>query len=145
MSNKSTYPNIETLQPQYCIAGKMMRCNRLVSQIFRKYLLPFNITTSQLTILFIAAKKGTITQTFLSEVLYLEKSTVSRNMRRLLEQNYLVKATKKEINITTKGKKLLEQIIPEWEKAMTEIRTSLKQEGEEALNLVLGNLANNFK
>ena len=42
--------------------------------------------------------------------------------------------------MTTKGKELLEQIIPEWEKAMIEVRSKLKEEGEEALNIMLAQL-----
>ncbi len=111
-----------------------------MSQIFRKYLLEFGLTNSQMSILFIVTKKGDVTQAQLSKMLYLEKSTISRNMRRLFEKEYIFKDQNQIINITEKGKSFLEQIVPQWEEAMKESRELLKQDGLQALDLVLSKL-----
>lgn len=142
MTEKEHYPNLLKLQPQLCIAGQIMKCNRLILKVFRKHIGKHQLSNSQLSILFITAKKGIISQTALSEMLFLEKSTVSRNMQRLLNQEYIERATtmKKAIAITEKGKSFLEIVIPDWEKAMAEIKEQLGTEGENALAILLSNL-----
>lgn len=139
MVDKYSYPNLESCDPRQCIARKVLKSSRIITGIFRKHLLQFDITYSQVSILFIVAKKGIVNQAYLAEALYLEKSTVSRNMRRLFEQEYLERNLK-EISITEKGKQLLERIVPEWNKAMSEARSILKPEGEDALNILLQSL-----
>lgn len=139
MKSKSTFPNIDSFNPKECIAGKAMKISRVVTQVFRKHMAAFDVTNSQLTVLFITAKRGAVTQKDLSDMLALEKSTISRNMKRLFDRGLLVK-DKKEINITTEGKQFLEEIIPHWRNAMEEIRVLLKDDGEEALNAIIGKL-----
>ena len=142
MSKRAEFPNIERLDGRTCISGKIRRCGRMVSEIFRVRLLPFNITSSQLSILFIVAKMDNVTQNLLSEWLVLEKSTVSRNMKRLLDRKLIQKESGKTFSMTHDGKVLLEEIVPEWEEAMKEVRQKIKGEGEEALNLLITRLLN---
>ncbi len=100
-----------TFNPKDCISGKMMRLNRLTANVFRKYLKPFNVTDSQLTLLFILSKKKNLSQKALSEIALLEKSSLNRNLRRLIEANLISNGNKSELNLTTKGKNLVEKII----------------------------------
>lgn len=140
MSTETTFPNIENCNPQMCISSKMLRCQRIISNVYRKYLQPFDITSSQLSILFIVTKMENVNQAKLSETLKLEKSTVSRNMKRLLERKLIKKEVAQVVSITHSGKILLEQIIPAWDKATAEARTILKKEGEQALDSLLHQL-----
>lgn len=114
-----------------------MLLNRLTANIFRRYLKPFNITDSQISLLFILSKKGGLNQKQLTGFMQIEKSTLNRNLKRLLERNYLSRANFPIIEITEEGKIFVNNIIPEWEKAMAEIREILNEDGEEALDLVL--------
>jgi DNA-binding MarR family transcriptional regulator len=136
---KLDFKNIESFNPRDCISGKIKRSNRIIDEIFRKYIAPFGITNSQLSIMFVASKNELFTQNFISEKLFLEKSTVSRNIKLLLKKDYL-KKEQKNIEITLKGKKLIERIIPEWKKAMKEAKQKLTLEGEDALNLLTNKL-----
>jgi len=132
--------NFEQFNPSICISGKMNRLNRITAKIFRKYLSPFNITDSQLTLLFVLTKKEAITQKQLSDFIMIEKSTVHRNLIRLFDKGFLTKEEFPIISITNKGKEFVNSIIPEWEKAMFEIRNILGPDGEEALNIVSSKL-----
>ena len=133
--------NIENqFDPTSCISGKIMRINRATANIFRKYLRPYDITDSQLSILFILTKKGTATQKKIATIGRYEKSTLNRNLKRLLEKNYLTREHFPQIEITEEGRNFVTQIIPEWEKAMQEIRKILGEDGEEALNTVLAKI-----
>lgn len=140
MKTRKDFPNIEKSVPMHCISSKVKQLDRITSGIFRKYLNPFNITDSQLTLFFVLAKMGGRTQKELSEITKLEKSSINRNIKRLIDKKFFTKEDFPQIKITVKGLKLLEQIVPEWEKAMAEIREILHEDGESALNTVLNKL-----
>lgn len=122
--------------PSECISGKIMKCNRIIANVFRKHLMQFNITNSQLSIIFVVSKAKNSNQRKLSEMLCLEKSTVNRNIKRLLLQKTIIYNQSKELVLTKQGIELLNAIIPHWKIAMAEIKTKLNTEGEDALNLL---------
>lgn len=71
------------------------------------------------------------------EILALEKSTVSRNLTRLIKNDFLLKNTSRELIITENGKSLLERIIPSWLKAKAEVAERIGQSGQEALDTLI--------
>ncbi len=123
------FKNIDSLNPMFCINGQLSRMYRTSNNIFRKYISPFGITNSQLTLLFICAKMDQLNQKQLATIAQLEKSSLNRNLNRLMTKELLTKVDFPLIRITRKGRLLLEHIIPEWEKAMHEIKTRLGDEG----------------
>lgn len=138
--SKVQFPLLEKCNPQNCIVSKTMKINRLMNSLFRKHLSDIDITLSQLSIMFLVSKKETISQNTLGEILYLEKSTVTRNLKRLILSGYLKKKEGNVIAVTVKGKRLVERTIPNWENAMNEAKLKIKNEGEQALHLVLHRL-----
>ena len=134
------FKNIEQFNPRECISGKIMRINRITANIFRKHLSPFKVTDSQLTILFVLTKTGGLTQKQLSDFIFLEKSSLNRNLKRLLDKEYVTREKFPIIEITFQGKVFVEKIIPEWEKAMNEIRTIIGEDGEQSITQVLNKL-----
>lgn len=137
MNGKQTFLNIDSCNPSQCISRKMNRLNRITANIFRKYLQPFNITDSQLTVLFILAKKGGLSQKSLCEITNHEKSSINRNLKRMIDNDIVTREDFPIIKITAKGKTQLNNIIPHWEKAMAEIRAVISNDGEDALNLLM--------
>lgn len=119
------FKNIEKFNPKSCIFGKISRINRLSNTIIRKHLSPFNVTESQTSILFVFSKKTSLTQKQLAKFTKLEKSSVNRNIKRLIENEFLTKKEFPELKITKKGLKLVSEIIPKWEIAMEEINNLL--------------------
>lgn len=118
----------------------MNRINRLTGNIFRKHLKSFDITSSQLTMLFVLFKRGELTQKDLTNILFMEKSSVNRNLRRLFEKGYATKKNFPNIEITDQGRILLDRVVPSWQAAMKEIREALQQDGEAAVDTVLSKL-----
>ena len=118
----------------------MNRINRLTGNIFRKHLKGLEITNSQLTLLFVLFKRGGLSQKELTDILFMEKSSVNRNLRRLFEKEYASKADFPIITITEKGKLLLEKVVPSWKAAMAEIREALQDDGEDAVDIILSKL-----
>ena len=118
-----------------------MKCQRIIANIFRKYLKPFEITDSQMSILFTVTKAKEVNQKMLADRLYMEKSTVNRNIIRLIKREYIVMDDQMILHTTAQGKEFLEQIIPHWEMAMQESREVLGQEGLQAVSLLTEKLS----
>ncbi|NER15226.1 MarR family transcriptional regulator [Leptobacterium flavescens] len=133
---------LDSCDPRQCISMKMLKCNRIISQIFREHLKEFGITNSQLTVLFIASKREYLNQAMLSEMLYLEKSTISRNMKRLFDKEFISREEFPQLKITEKGKEFLRLVIPKWNSAMEEAKAKLKEEGLQSLDSLLYQLEN---
>ncbi|QCW98998.1 winged helix-turn-helix transcriptional regulator [Aggregatimonas sangjinii] len=131
MQNNGSY------HPKECISSKVMRLNRIIANIFRKYLKPFGITNSQLSILFVLNYRNDLNQRKLSDLTILEKSSLNRNLTRLQQSDLISKAKFPYIRITEKGRQLVNNIIPEWEKAMAECNLLIEKEGINALNLLM--------
>ncbi len=136
------YPLLEATDPTTCLSGKMGRISRITGNIFRKHIKPFGLSTSQMSLLFLLSKREGLTQKEICDIQCMEKSSLNRNLKRLFENNYASKDQFPQINITEKGKALLEKAIPAWRKAMEEIRNLLNADGEEAVNTVLNKLKN---
>ena len=132
--------NLINFNPSTCISGKITGLNRIVAGIFRKYVSPFGVSNSQLTLLFILTKMDGLNQKQLSEMIYLEKSTLNRNLKRLFDQELLSKQNFPSISITEKGKRLVNDIIPEWRKAMDEIESIMGDSGKMALDTLVQNI-----
>lgn len=136
--------HLNSIDPTTCLNGKMNRINRLTGNIFRKHLKQFDLTSSQLTMLFVLYKRDGVTQKELTEILFMEKSSVNRNLRRLFDKEYATKKDFPTIDITQAGKLLLEKVVPSWQAAMKEIREALQQDGEEAVNTILSKLKTTY-
>ena len=130
------FKNLGSFDPRSCLSGKISRIHRLTATIFRKYMAPFYVTNSQVSLLFVLTKHTTLTQRQLSKIVRLEKSSLHRNLKRLIAQEYLDKGQYPQIAITEKGKKLVNAIVPEWEKAMSELREIIGQDGELSIDLI---------
>jgi DNA-binding MarR family transcriptional regulator len=128
--------NIQSFNPTTCISSKVRRIERATSSIFRKHLLPFKITESQLSVLFVLSKRDGLTQKQLSDFAHLEKSTINRNLARLLSSNCITRKDFPQIKLTETGRLFVENIIPIWNNAMIEIGEILSTEGIEALNII---------
>ena len=76
----------------------------------------------------------------ISEMLFMEKSTVNRNITRLIDNQYLSLDSSLFLHTTTKGKLFLEEVLPHWEIAMNEIHDILGQEGTAAVALITDKL-----
>lgn len=116
---------------EQCIGNRLRCLSRIIDNQFRRMLKDFDITESQLSILFALSKLGKTEQGKIGEALFLERSTVSRNVK-LLESRGILSRTdayRPEIEITKQGDVLLQQILPIWESLMDGICNTLGEEG----------------
>jgi len=118
-----------------------MKSHRLINTLFRKHIARHGLTNSQCSQLLVLSKRREISQNTLGQVLFLEKSSVKRNMEKLTERGYFDKTAQPKIVITAAGLKKIDSVIPAWNAAMQEATNLLGDDGIAALDLVLTKLA----
>lgn len=140
MIKDEKYPNLKNCNPSECYSSRIMKCNRVIANIFRKHLKAFDITDSQLSILFVISKMKDVNQKIISDYLILEKSTVNRNLKRLVDKKYIEVQHQFTYNTSDKGNQFLEKVIPHWQKAMDETAIILEDVGVSSLNKLTAQL-----
>jgi DNA-binding MarR family transcriptional regulator len=120
---------------EHCIGNRLRCLSRIVDKDFRLHLKNFDITESQLSILFALTKLGKVEQGKIGETLILERSTVSRNVKILERRGIITKSSdyRPEIELTQEGHKLVQTIAPIWESLMDTFMEKLGNEGLESL------------
>jgi len=118
---------------EQCIGNRLRCLSRIVDKDFRSSLKVFDITESQLSILFALTKLGKVEQGKIGEALVLERSTVSRNVKILERRGIIIKSSdyRPEIELTQKGHDLVQTIMPIWESLMDKFIDKLGNEGME--------------
>ncbi|MEO1655361.1 MAG: MarR family winged helix-turn-helix transcriptional regulator, partial [Bacteroidota bacterium] len=100
--------------------------------IYQARIRPFGLKGSMLSILFLVGKNKGIHQKNLAEKLGLDQSTISRDLKKLVEKGWvLVKKGKdarfSELEMSPDGFALLEEVSPVWEETHQEIEGLLGQ------------------
>ena len=134
------FPLLEASNPKDCQARLIMICNRIIESVYRKHIGHFELSNSQFTILMLLAKMGKMNQTRLAGLIFLEKSSLSRNLKRLIDNKYMNKDINRQLQVTIKGKAILESMVPAWERARIEVQELLGDDGQNALSLITSKL-----
>lgn len=129
-----------------CPLGSLTLLSRKIGKMFRTHLSKLNVTNSQVGIFLILHNKGETSQSELSKMLDLERSTMSRDLVRLVNQGYLYKVKVKkspQVGLTKKGQEFATEIAQEWKKGYDETRDLLGENGLAALKLLEQKLLEN--
>ena len=117
----------KTLDTSHCFNLAMRKSSRLITQFYEGRLSEVGLKSGQFSILrAIRALKET-TNKDLQKVLVLDQTTLSRNLKPLIREEYLQlsanpdDARVKHISLTKKGKALYKKALPIWEKAQQDI------------------------
>src|SRR6516225_7436598 len=105
-----------------CIAVRLRLLNRVVTNVYDEALRPLGLKISQLNILIVAAKLGLARPAQVCEILQLDTSTLSRNVKPLQARGWLEVVPEEDaraqpFRLTAQGKKLIEKAIPAWQEA----------------------------
>ncbi|WP_422928097.1 MarR family winged helix-turn-helix transcriptional regulator [Singulisphaera sp. PoT] len=107
-----------------CLVGRIRALNRIVSGIFDAKLRPYGVRSSQINILTVVALKGPIAPAGVCRRLQLERSTLSRDMERLVENGWITSTPGVGRGLllepTDKGLALLRTLKPAWDEAQAE-------------------------
>jgi DNA-binding MarR family transcriptional regulator len=97
--------------------------NRVVSGIFDDRLRPFGIRSSQINILTVVAARGPLAPVDVCRTLRLERSTLSRDLNRLIERGWIASSPGPgrglRLEVTDIGKDLLRAVKPAWDEAQS--------------------------
>ena len=131
--HKLTSNNIDTIA-KTCIAVRLRLLNRVVTNFYDDALRPLGLKVSQLNILIVAARLGLARPAQVCEILQLDTSTLSRNVKPLQAHGWLEvvpdeDARTQPFRLTPQGKRLIEKAVPAWEQAQRQATELLGSEG----------------
>src|ERR1700730_3508925 len=130
---KPTNPSIDTIA-KTCIAGRLRLLNRVVTGFYDDALRSLGLRVSQLNILIVTAKLGLARPAQICDILQLDASTLSRNVKPLQAHGWLEvvpdeDARAQPFRLTPQGKRLIEKAVPAWEEAQRQATELLGDEG----------------
>lgn len=122
-----------------CLALRARRLARLITRLYDEALRPFGLSTAQCNILVAVALMGPSRPADVAAQLDLEKSTLSRNVTRMLDSGWLAAGEHDDarshlLQITAAGQKLLARIQPAWKQAQDQARRQLGAAAVRALD-----------
>jgi DNA-binding MarR family transcriptional regulator len=128
-----------------CIAVRLRLLNRVVTNFYDGTLRPLGLKVSQLIILIVTARLGLARPAKVCEILQLDTSTLSHNLKRMLTNGWLEVVPEKDartqpFRLTAAGKSLIERAVPAWEEAQRQASEVLGDEGIALLDRVAGKL-----
>ena len=121
-----------------CLAARIRLLNRQVLRLYDEALRPLGIKVTQLNLLAVLARLGPCSPTEMTQVLDMEKSTLSRNVERLrlrgvIEVEASPSGRMQRISVTLQGQQLLDEALPRWEVAQRQTEQRLGASTTEAL------------
>src|SRR6516165_4505322 len=136
--DKPTTSMIDTIA-KTCVAVRLRLLNRVITSFYDEALRPLGLKVSQLNILIVTAKLGLARPAQVCEILQLDASTLSRNVKPLQTHGWLevvpdADARAQPFRLTPQGKRLIEKAVPAWEEAQRQAAELLGEEGIALLN-----------
>ena len=125
--------SIDTIS-RTCIAVRLRLLNRVITNFYDDALRPLGLKVSQLNILIVTARLGLARPAQVCEILQLDASTLSRNVKPLQANGWLEvvpeeDARSQPFRLTVQGKRLIEKAVSAWEKAQRQATELLGSEG----------------
>ena len=133
---KTADKGIPEINPQMCPLMRLLVISRKFEKVYKKHFNKLNVTQSQVSILLMVAKMGEIVQSTIGKQLELERSTVSRDLARLIDKGYLHKTANgvsPDVSLTKEGIKVANLVAREWEKGYKDSCDLLGKKGMNAL------------
>ncbi len=126
-----------------CLATRVRQLSRIVTRLYDDALRPLGITASQYTLLAQLAARDGITAVEIGHELDIEKSTLSRNLKRLLALGHIIMDPPagrrgRGLHLTPKGQEVLVEAYPIWRDAQSRATTILGASTRGVLDDLLG-------
>ncbi|MEL7049629.1 MAG: MarR family winged helix-turn-helix transcriptional regulator, partial [Pseudomonadota bacterium] len=107
-----------------CLATRVRQLSRIITRVYDDAMRPLGITASQYTLLAQLASRDGITAVEIGQELDIEKSTLSRNLKRLLALDLIIMDPPagrrgRGLHLTPKGQATLRQAYPIWQDAQS--------------------------
>ena len=105
-----------------CLATRVRQLSRIITRLYDDAMRPLGITASQYTLLAQLASRDGITAVEIGHELDIEKSILSRNLKRLLALGMIIMDPPagrrgRGLHLTAKGQVVLKEAFPVWQAA----------------------------
>ena len=116
-----------------CANRHLRQAARVVTRAYDRVLAPTGLKSTQFSLLAATTRMGPRSITELADILGLERSTLSRNLK-LMEKEGLIRVSPegykrtRRVEVTPEGKKRLEQALPYWKRAQGDVVRKLGSE-----------------
>ncbi len=122
-----------------CLATRVRQLSRIVTRVYDDAMRPLGITASQYTLLAQLAARDAITAVEIGHELDIEKSTLSRNLKRLLALGHInmdppAGRRGRGLHLTPKGQAVLKDAFPVWQDAQKRAFTVMGAESRNTLD-----------
>lgn len=140
VSNELSIKEIADSTATSCLATRVRQLSRIVTRVYDDAMRPLGITASQYTLLAQLAARDGITAVEIGHELDIEKSTLSRNLKRLLALGHIIMDPPagrrgRGLHLTPKGQAVLVDAFPIWLDAQ---RRATKAMGTESRDILDG-------
>ena len=105
-----------------CLGYRSRRLARAVTRLYNNHLRPLGLTLTEMNLLAAIAAQGAVQPAKLGPAMALEKSTLSRNSSRLVEQGWVEIRDHPDgrgvlLTLTARGNQMLLDALPAWQEA----------------------------
>ena len=125
------------MNTDHCFNLAMRKSSRLITQFYEERLKQVGLKVGQFSILRAVHFTNETTNKELQQILVLDQTTLTRNLKPLFRDMYLQTSADpndgrlKTISLTTEGKALYEKALPIWQQAQQDIVSKLGKEQAE--------------
>lgn len=125
-----------------CLATRVRQLSRIITRLYDDAMRPLGITASQYTLLAQLASRDGITAVEIGHDLDIEKSTLSRNLKRMLALDHIsmdppAGRRGRGLHLTPKGQAVLRDAFPIWQGAQSRAISVLGTESRAILDTLL--------
>ena len=120
--------NVEA--PANCTCFNLRKAARAVTQMYDEALKPSGLRATQFSLLSVVEHKGPLGMTELAKALVMDRTTLTRNLKPLLEQDLVAVVggsdrRRRPITITSRGRDTLVRAQPMWRKVQRHMAAGL--------------------
>jgi DNA-binding MarR family transcriptional regulator len=136
MTNDRAYEIAELVAKQ-CLAGRVRRLNRVLSNLYDRALQPHGIKINQSTVLIYLLVHGDSNPCEIGAYLQMEKSTVSRTIERMKKSGWVEvdgSGPGQTVRVTDLGRQLMVDSHEQWQSAQSKALELLGEDG--AISLI---------
>ena len=124
-----------------CLAVRARMLARAVSSAYDNALADLGVTISQVNIMVAVGHFESCTPSRIGRLLAMERSTVSRNLRAMLERGWLAPESGqggrlRSISLTNRGVRKLEALLPAWHRAQQQAASLVGDAGVSSLRQI---------
>ena len=128
-----------------CLAMRVRQLNRRITRLYDAALRPHGVSTAQLNVLVALALAGDARPTDIARALALEKSTLSRNLDRMVERRWIAvtpgeRGTTQRLRLLPAGRRVIESAMPAWRAAQRRATAEFEPELVKALKRTAGTM-----